>query len=170
MTRLRDSAFKQALKTIPEGADLQLAGPMGNFALHNDPTRPAVLLAGGIGITPFLSMLRHATHGNLPRQMTLFYSNRTPADAAMLSELQKMEASNANFHLVATMTDVQDAGSWSGETGRIDAAMLARHLTDLKGPIYYCVGPGTFVKAMGEMLGAADIDRSDMRFEQFSGY
>ncbi|TDT75652.1 ferredoxin-NADP reductase [Litoreibacter halocynthiae] len=170
ITRVRDSAFKQALNTMPVGSDLQLAGPMGTFTLDEDSTRPAVLLAGGIGITPFLSMIRHAMYANLPNKITLFYSNRTFADAAMLNELQEIAASNPNFNLVATMTDTMNSDDWSGEAGRIDAAMLARHLTNLNGPIYYSVGPSTFVKAMGELLGAAEIDRSDMRFEQFSGY
>ncbi|EBA14450.1 lipoprotein, putative [Roseobacter sp. SK209-2-6] len=170
VTRLRDSAFKQTMNTMPEGADLQLSGPLGSFVLHDDPTRPAVFLAGGIGITPFLSMIRHATHTSLPHEMTLFYSNRTREDAAMLDELQDIAVSNPNFNLIAAMTGIQEGGTWSGETGRIDAAMLTRHLTGLKGSIYYLVGPRSFVSAMREELVAAGIEKNDMRFEQFTGY
>jgi len=170
VTRLRDSAFKQALRAMPEGTDLKVAGPMGQFTLHDDSKRPAVLLAGGIGITPFLSMIGHAAQYKSPNQITLFYSNRTPADAAMLGELQEMEASNPNFRLVATMTGQLDSDSWTGETGRIDKAMMTRHLTSLNGPVYYCVGPGTFVTAMSDLLNIAGIDTRDIRLEQFSGY
>ena len=170
VTRVRDSAFKQALNTLPENAELQLAGPIGSFTLHQDADSPAVFLAGGIGITPFLSMIRHAVHTGLPNQITLFYSNRTPGDAAILGELEEIDGSSSNFHLVATMTDREASEDWAGETGRIDAAMLTRHLSELEGPVYYCVGPGTFVRAMGEMLGAAGIDKTDIRFEQFFGY
>src|SRR5437016_7613197 len=52
-TRLRDTAFKRRLQTMPLGAEIKVEGPFGNLTLHNDPSRPAVFLAGGIGITPF---------------------------------------------------------------------------------------------------------------------
>jgi len=170
VTRLRDSGFKQALKAMPEGTEVQVAGPIGQFTLHDDPKRPAVFLAGGIGITPFLSMLRNAAHDTSPSQITMCYSNRTPADAAMLSELQEMKASNPNFRLVATMTGKLDSNTWTGETGRIDNAMMTRHLTDLNGPVYYCVGPSSFVTAMRDMLDSAGIEKKNIRLEQFSGY
>lgn len=170
VTRLRDSAFKQALRTMPDGADVQVAGPMGAFTLRDNPNRPAVFLAGGIGITPFLSMIRHAEHADWPQAVTLFYSNRTPADAAMLEEMQELSMSNPKFCVVATMTDVQDGDTWSGETGRIDEAMLKRHIRDLQAPMYYCVGPDTFVKSMSDMLDNAGIEKEDVRVETFSGY
>ncbi len=170
ITRLRDSDFKQAIKTLPEGTDLQIAGPLGSFTRDKSESRPSVFLAGGIGITPFLSMIRDAEHAGRLKQTTLFYSNRSPADAAMLTELQALSATNPEFQVIATMSDVQDGNDWDGETGRINAEMLSRHLTDLNGPIYYCVGPGTFVSAMIEMLTAEGVDKRNIRSEQFSGY
>jgi ferredoxin-NADP reductase len=171
VTRLRDSSsFKQALKSMPDGAALQIAGPLGSFTKDTGHARPTVFLAGGIGITPFLSMLRYADHRNDLTQTTLFYSNRSPADAAMLEELQNLDTANPEFALVATMTDLQDGDDWQGETGYINAAMLARHLNDTKTPIYYCVGPGRFVSSMSEMLTSANVDAANIRLEQFGGY
>lgn len=170
VTRLRDSAYKRALQSLSVGQDLLITGPLGNFTLQDDPGRPAVFLAGGIGVTPFLSMIQHATQTDQPIDVTLFYANRTSAGMAMLSDLQKADATDAKFHLVATVTDPLKGDTWNGETGRIDKAMLARHLTDLRAPIYYCVGPSSFTKAMGDMLAAAGIDSKDIRLEQFSGY
>lgn len=171
VTRIRDSSpFKQALNGMPNGAELQIAGPLGSFTRDADQSRPTVFLAGGIGITPFLSMLRDADHQDERNQTTLFYSNRSPADAAMLAELQALDAANSNFALIATMTDVEDGQNWEGETGYIDAAMLARHLPDTKSPIYYCVGPGAFVSAMQDMLSSAGVGAENIRVEQFGGY
>ncbi len=90
-TRLRDIAFKRVLRTMPEGAKLQLRGPAGQFTLDDGGTGPAVFLAGGIGITPFVSMLRQAAHDGLARKLYLFYSNRRPEDAAFLGELQQFQ-------------------------------------------------------------------------------
>ena len=168
--RLRDSAFKQALKTLPEGTDLQVAGPLGSFTRDEGQARPSVFLAGGIGITPFLSMIRDADHSDRLKQTTLFYSNRSPADAAMLKQLQALSATNPGFRLVATMSDIKDGIDWDGETGRINAQTLSRHLPDLTQPIYYCVGPGGFVSAMIAMLTSAGVEKNRIRSEQFKGY
>lgn len=171
VTRLRDSSsFKQTLKAMPDGAQLQITGPLGSFTKDTGHARPTVFLAGGIGITPFLSMLRDADHRGDLNQTTLFYSNRSPADTAMLAELQKLDTANPEFALVATITDLQDGHDWQGETGYINAAMLARHLIDTKTPIYFCVGPARFVSAMSEMLTSAGVGAADIRVEQFGGY
>jgi ferredoxin-NADP reductase len=72
-TRMRDTAFKRTLQTMRARTRVQLRGPMGSFTLDPDEKRPAVMLAGGIGITPFVSMLRQATHDGLRRDLFLFY-------------------------------------------------------------------------------------------------
>src|SRR5688572_20817059 len=101
-TRMRDTAFKRVLKTASMGRAVTIDGPNGEMVLHDDTARPAVFLAGGIGITPFLAMARHAANERLPHRLYLFYSNRRPEDAAFLPELQKMEQLNPNYRLIAT--------------------------------------------------------------------
>src|SRR5436190_1394709 len=72
-TRIRDTAFKRTLKSAAPGLRVGVDGPNGLMVLHGDPTRPAVFIAGGIGVTPFLSMVRHAAHARLPHPLWLFY-------------------------------------------------------------------------------------------------
>ena len=86
-TRIRDTAFKRSLKKAPIGTDVTIDSATGSFTLHKNSAKPAVFLAGGIGITPFLSIVRQADHDRLGHKLSLFYSNRRPQDAPFLEAL-----------------------------------------------------------------------------------
>ena len=109
-TRMRDTAFKRALKAMAPGTKVRISAPSGDLVLSADTSRPHVLIAGGIGITPFLAMIRQATKRGLLHDITLIYSNRSNTDAAFMAELQQTAISNPRFRLIATMTsaDVKD--------------------------------------------------------------
>jgi len=170
-TRMRDTAFKRVLRSMPLGTEMKIAGPGGSFTLHQNPAKPAVFLAGGIGITPFFSIVRQATHERLPHHLYFFYSNRRPEDAPFLASLQELPKSNPNLHLVLTMTDMSNSSRpWSGETGFINREMLSKHMPSLQGPIYYIAGPPSMVKAMRQVLTQAAVNQDDIRTEQFAGY
>jgi ferredoxin-NADP reductase len=170
-TRMRDSAFKRSMMQIPLGTRVKIGPATGSFTLHKNPGRPAVLLAGGIGITPFLSILRQADNDRAPHKLYLFYSNHRPEDAPFIKTLETLDMSNANFRFIGTMTNVSNSKSnWEGETGRIDKEMLSRYLSDLHGPIYYVAGPPTMVAGMTKMLVATGVDEDDIRSEEFAGY
>lgn len=168
-TRMRDTAFKRVLKNGAPGTPVEIDGPSGVMVLHGDAARPAVLLAGGIGITPFLSMARDAAHRRLAHRILLFYGNRRPEDAAFLDELAAL--TNPNFRLVAVMSEAgKSARSWSGERGFIDRALLERHVADLSAPVYYFAGPPAMAMAMQQMLESAGVGDDAMRSEEFYGY
>ena len=144
-TRMRDTAFKRSLKVVPIGTEINVASPSGSFTLHRNANKPAVFLAGGIGITPFLSIVRQADHDRLAHKLYMFYSNPPPEDAPFLDILQGLEKTNPNFQLVATMTEMAHSGhEWKRETGFIHGQMLARHLGTLQGPIYYICRTSTY--------------------------
>ncbi|RUU43952.1 FAD-dependent oxidoreductase [Mesorhizobium sp. M6A.T.Ce.TU.002.03.1.1] len=170
-TRLRDTAFKRSLASLPMGGAVRMTDPNGDLTLHDDPMRPAVFLAGGIGITPFLAMARYAAAARLPHRITLFYSNRRPENAAFLGELQWLQKTNPNFNVVATMTAASEvAQPWDGQTGAINAALMRRHLPDMLAPIYYLAGSPAMVGAMHEMLSGLGVNDEDVRSEELSGY
>jgi len=170
-TRMRDTAFKRVLRTAEPGLKFRIEGPSGSFVLHRKAEKPAVLLAGGIGITPFLSIIRQAAHDRAPHQMYLFYSNRRPEDAAFLDRLAEAAQQNPNFHLISTMTEMDKSQrEWKGETGFINKELVAKHLATLDGPIYYLAGPPAMVAAIRRILTEAGVDEDDIRTEEFSGY
>jgi ferredoxin-NADP reductase len=161
-TRMRDgSAYKRALKALPLGARIKLKGPRGLLTLHEDRSRAAVFIAGGIGITPFMSMLRQAAHDRLARRLFLLYSNRRPQDAPFLAELQALAQRADSFRLLARMTDAD---------GFLDSEAVKSLVGDAAAPVYYLAGPPAMVGAMKGVLRSAGIGDSDVRSEQFYGY
>ena len=170
-TRMRNTAFKRSLRIVPLGTPVKMEPPAGSFTLHQDWAKPAVFLTGGIGITPFFSIVQQADHDRLRHHLYLFYSNRRPEDAPFLDILRALERSNPRFRFIPTMTEIQHTKQkWDGETGFIDNAMLSRYLSDLRGPIYYIAGPPAMVSAMRKMLVTAGVDKGDMRTDEFAGY
>jgi ferredoxin-NADP reductase len=170
-TRMRDTAFKRSLRKVPLGTGVKIDSPMGSFTLHKNSSKPAVFLTGGIGITPFLSIVRQADHDRLPHKLHLFYSNRRPEDTPFLDALQAFEKSNPNFQLVCTMTQMQQSKKeWKGERGSINQEIVSRHLTNLQEPIYYIAGPPAMVTDMRKMLVTSSVDEDDIRTEEFAGY
>jgi ferredoxin-NADP reductase len=170
-TRMRDTALKRVLRKASPGLQVKIDGPGGSFVLHRKSEKPAVFLAGGIGITPFLSIIRQAGNDQSPHHLYLFYSNRRPEDAAFLDLLSEATKRNPNFHLIATMTEMDKSHrEWKGETGSINKDMLTKHLPSLQGPIYYLAGPPAMIAAMRSMLIEAGVDEDDIRTEEFFGY
>jgi len=165
-TRMRDTAFKRTLGAMTPGTAMKVDGPFGELTLPENADRDVVFLAGGIGITPFYAMSRHAATHALPHRIALFYTNRTPEGAAFLTELA--ELSNPNFSFIPTMTSMDAA--WSGERGRIDAALLARHLPEPTNPLYYIAGPMSMVSALRGVLNGNGVKDADIRTEEFTGY
>ncbi len=179
-TRLRGSAFKRSLRIVPLGTRVRIEGPFGDLAIESS-TRPAVVMTGGIGITPFRSMLVEAARGgSLTQPVVLFYSNRRPADAPFLAELGRLAAREPKLVFVPTMTDLLPSDQWQGERGRIDLALLRRHLDGISKtvyfldgrpePIYYLTGPPGLVRALRTMLLGVGVNGDDIRTEEFTGY
>jgi ferredoxin-NADP reductase len=170
-TRLRDTAFKRVLRGVPLGTQVRIEGPFGNLKLHNNKSRTAVVLTGGIGITPFRSILLHAAKEKLPHRIFVFYENRRPEDAAFLAELQELEKRNPNYKMIACMSEAEKSQrSWSGERGLINRPLLGRYLKGVRSPVYYITGPPAMVKAMHTMLSDAGVDDDNIRIEEFAGY
>ena len=170
-TRLRDSAYKRALRSLRPGAPVRIDGPFGSLTLHRDRSRPALLVAGGIGITPFRSMLRDAAAQRSPQRLVLVYSNRRPEDAAFLDELVALPARLPGFRLVATMTGMEHSSRpWDGPRAKVDAALLREAIARRTGAVAYVAGPPSMVAAMREALVAAGVDEDDVRSEEFFGY
>ena len=169
-TRLTGSAFKRSLLDAKAGLEVEVDGPLGSLVLHRNATKPAVFFAGGIGITPFRSIIKDATERRLPHRITLFYSNRTPAATSFLSDLEEWQRQNPSFRMVATVAEATSGEPWSHRVGLMDAGFIAPHVSDWANAICYLAGPPAFVKAMRAALDQVGADPDNVRTEEFTGY
>jgi ferredoxin-NADP reductase len=166
-TRLRDTAFKQTLRELEVGDEVDVEEPKGSFVLPETTDRDYVFVAGGIGITVFRSMLRFIADKELPYRITLVYSNRDRESAPFLDELADLEQRIDGLRLVLTMT--QDDG-WNGESRHIDEEMLRDHLGELSGYTYLVAGPPGMAKGVEALLKDAGVPEDSVVAGSFSGY
>ena len=167
-TRIQNSAYKRALNHLSAGDEIKFAGPTGNFILHEDKSVPAVLIAGGIGIAPFYSMIKHASQQQSPQTYLLFYGNQTRFDAAYLEEIKQLQADYPSLHFIPALANPDN--EWQGETGFITSSLLKKYIPNLNAPIYYVCGSPAMVTALQETLMEMGIDAEKIKVEDFPGY
>lgn len=166
-TRIRDSGFKRTLNELPIGSKVNIGPIAGAFTLPDDIQRPLVFIAGGIGITPYMSMLRYIKEGNLPYKITLIYSNRDKNSTAYFDELQNFKLQISNYKLILTMTE---DSSWTDEKRRIDAQFIKDYIENLNEPLYFVVGPPPMVEAVQRVMFEAGVLPENIKIENFTGY
>lgn len=169
--RLRDTAFKRSLATMPMGTELHIEGPLDDLGLRADESRELVFIAGGVGIAPFMSVIREAAATGRALRATLFYSNRRPEDAAYLDALWHMEKRIRGFSFVPVMTRAHAAAcTWRGETRRLGIDLLTQYLPSLNGRAYYLVGGPYLISEMRRDLIVAGVSDADIGLELYAGY
>lgn len=168
-TRMRDSAFKNSLKVIPLGTRIKVKSPIGRMTLHADESKLAVFLVGGIGITPFRSMLRHLAEIGSTRPVIMLYANKNEATASYYDELTELEAKLPKFKFVPSFTDTFPGG-WTGETGRINEVMVQKYVVDPTNAIFYTAGPPEMTSAIIRMIEGMGVPEEQIRSEDFAGY
>ena len=190
-TRIRDTPYKQRLSTIQEGEEVKVSKPRGSFMLHNDYSKPAIFLSGGIGVTPFRGMIKYAIDRQLPIKITMFDSNRNLQNILYKYEFDKWASQNQKFKIVYALTEeeekgrnqdrtphisssaIETKGNGNGEHGRIDRKMIERHVSkeEISNAIFYICGPPGMLKAMQQLLEKElQIPKGRIKLEEFSGY
>lgn len=170
LMRIRDTAFKRSIMSLAPGAPLLLDGPADDLKFDLRSGEPVVLVAGGVGIAPFRALLREAAAEPCTFGGALFYSNRRPEDAPFLDELSGISAASGLWY-VPTMTRMAGAKlPWTGETERLSAEMIHRHVDQSRRPRYYVSGSTPFVSGLCYDLERAGVPPRDIRIEMYAGY
>lgn len=165
--RLEQSLFKRTLNEAKVGDAVEIGKIAGSFVLPEATDHPIVFIALGIGITPYMSMLRYAFEKGQKYDFTLIYSDNETASMPFLNELKQMEANNDNLKFIPVVTKDEN---WQGEKRHIDADFLKDYFEDIAANLYFVSGPPPAVKAVAENLKSAGIAEENIKTDSFSGY
>ena len=166
----KPSTFKIAMLGLKVG-DIITAGQLsGDFTLPKDKTKKIVCIAGGIGVTPFRSMIKYLVDTDDHRPITLFYSNRGISDVAY-TDIFDEAYDKLGLRTIYTLTDIAKApDSWLGEIGPIDEKMLKRELPDYLECTYYLSGPQSLVVAFEDTLARIGVPKLQIKTDYFPGF
>jgi len=165
--KFTDSEFSAALKALKPDDWARIEAPFGEFTFEGEHPKIA-MLAGGIGITPLVSICKYCIDKQLATKITLLYGCRTEGDIAFRKELEEMQKQNSNLKIIFILNE---AGSgWKGAVGVINADMVKQEIPEYKETMFYTCGPPPMVEVMEKLVESLGLPKTQLKLEYFSGY
>lgn len=150
-----------------EGDQLEVGAPFGSFTFAGTEASSIVLIGGGVGITPLMTVIRYLTDHGWPRDMFLLYSCRTSRDFIFREELEYLQRRYANLHVVATMTRAEGT-NWMGTTGRITKELIAQSVPNLPSRRVHLCGPLPMMESVQGFLAELGVPLEQIKVESFT--
>ena len=163
------SSFKRALSRLDNRTTVLAGQVAGDFTLPKDSAQKLVFIAGGIGITPFRSMLKYLIDTKEPRDIGLFYANKTAAEIAYADILTQAQTL-LGIRVFYTLTDTEAIPrNWRGLTGRINASMIGKLVSDYQERTFYLSGPPDMVRETERILKDMQVNPKQIKKDFFPG-
>ena len=161
--------FTQGISKLREGEEIFVSGPFGDFVFDEKKHQEAVFLAGGIGITPFISALRQAAQNNLPNKLSLIYSNRNIAGTIFLDELKELAKNNKNIRTLFSITEEKiPRGAEGFVNERVNRKIISDYIGSVSGKTFFLCGPEKFMFSMKENLISLGVKKEQIMAEEFT--
>ncbi len=141
---------------IEIGDPFMLKGPSGQFKFDPDKNSKVLFIAGGTGLAPFMSMLRHIRVRGAATNVSMLYSVKYPTEIIRKGELDNL-VQQLGVKLTVSVTRPAEGDGWTGQTGHVDSAMVQKHAPDFMDRMCYICGPLAFVKAAKDALAALGV-------------
>ncbi len=166
-TRVIQSSFKIALSNMEKGDKIRSFGPLGYFTFDPKSRKNKIFLAGGIGVTPYHSILKTIQGKRSLANIILFDSWPRAKDAVYLSELKEVEARNKNIKVIYTLTQENKEGF---EYGRISPQLIEKYMPNYKDAEFFVVGSEEVEAALLKMVKDMGVAEENIFSENFPGY
>ncbi len=164
------SSFKKELFALSGNKEITAAQVAGDFVLPADQKKKLIFVAGGIGITPYRSMVKYLIDNHEKRDIVLFYSNKLASEIVYKNIFDQAER-DLGIRTVYILTDEKQLPqNWSGKTGYINEAMVKAEVPDFNERIFYLSGPHTMVDAYKKTLLKMGIRSSQIKTDFFPGF
>lgn len=167
-TRMRGSGFKETLRHSPIGYELACGTPLGRFVLPAGKPRRHVFVAGGIGVTPYRSILRHELDTNGGIEVVMICHNRSQGEIIFRQQLDAIASRLSNLSLVHVLSHPEPG--WAGETGNPEEALIRKWVVDPDRSLFWLSGPPAFVRTYRELVKRMGVKEEAIRTERFVGY
>lgn len=148
------------------GDEIDVIGPSGRFVFTGEEADSVLMLAGGVGVAPFMSEARALVERDWPGDIRLMVSYRTPAEYLFRHDLEEMAATRPRFHLFVTMTRAAE-GEWDGRRGRIDRRAIEEFVPDPPSRMCLLCGSKPFVEELTTTLRELGVPEERVRSEAF---
>ncbi|MBC7113195.1 MAG: FAD-dependent oxidoreductase [Candidatus Methanomethyliales bacterium] len=165
--RLTGHDFSNAMAGLHVGDEVYIDGPHGSFTFMGEYSKVG-MLAGGIGITPLISMIKYCTHAGIHSNIILLYGNRSEDNIPFFEELAQLSKENKNFKVFHTLSRAGEA--WKGRRGHVDSEMIKEFIPDYGGRVFYVSGPPGLVKDCAQHLRSLGVSEERIKTENFTGY
>lgn len=159
------STFKQALFNMKPGDEITIYSLEGEFVLPKNNAK-LIFIAGGVGITPFLSIIKYLVDTKSKKDVVLFFANKTPDEIVF----QNLFDEAKQFGLKTVLISTEPTAGWTGPTGFITPELVKKEAPDWKERLYYISGPEAMVMAYEKMLRQMSIPRKQIKRDYFPGY
>ncbi len=164
------SSFKNRLLALPLGGEIIVAQKSGDFILPEDKNRELVFIAGGIGVTPFRSMVQYLLDKQEKREITIFYSNKTVADIAYKEVFDRAQA-ELGIKTVYIITDKNEKSlDTSIRNGHVDAQTIREEIPDYLAKQFFISGPHNMVDAFESLLKSMGVPNKNIKIDFFPGF
>lgn len=166
----KGSSFKNDLFALESGKGLLATSVMGDFLLPEDKDKTLVFIAGGIGITPFISMLRTLLIKKEKRDIVLLYANKQESEIAYKDVLEEAMR-ELGVRVVYVLSDLATVPhDWTGERGFITQEIIETHVSAVISSSYYISGPPAMVSSYSSLLETMHVCKKDITTDFFPGF
>lgn len=162
--------FTSATGRLKPGDEVGVRGPFGGFVFDQHHHEDIVLFAGGIGIAPFISMIRYATECSLANKIHLIYSIRNQNDVAFWQELEELKQKNPNLTVTYVVAEgsIEKMKNSPVIIGRVDTSNVSQLKLDYRKQTFFICGPPAYMKAMNGLLLQHGVSSRRILTEAFS--